>query len=374
MVKQSRPLGESAAKWGSKHPAGAVSNERELVLDDARTHLLAALEAEAGPLAAELQRLARRGLTTGQYVGVIDWVTHLRVSRGLAPRTCANYLFSVGLLLQWLNDRGTSLVDVTPADIETWQQHLYLERHESEDTRRMKLSAVRRFFEWRELQGKGVSPARAVPGPKRPKRLPKIYTPAELSLLLGACDLKTVKGRRDHALLLFVLSTGARRDEVERLNLYNLNLSANVGAARFDGKGAKERDVGFEGPAVKAMQIWLADRDGMDVVDHDAVFLSTGNRRRGRRLRSAGVYGIVLRAHELAGMTITPRRAVHALRATFATAVYDQDKDIRAVQILLGHEDIATTEQYIAVSETQKRIRLKSRFFDNLPPTPRPQP
>lgn len=322
------------------------------------THLASADD----ELARVLKRIQRRALTQEQFGELVEWAGFLRIARGLSPNTGANYLEGCALFLEWLNDRQTALEAVTAGDITEWQQGLYLSHGESPSTRNVKLAALRQYFAWRESENKGPSPARSVPGPRRAKRMPSKYSLDQVRRLLGAFDLTKPQHIRDYAVLLMFLHTGARREELAELSLDQLELRAKIGVVRFFGKGAKERVVSFEGAPVEALHAWLAVRDGMAVADPGALFLAMG-KREGLRLSNGGMDGVLRRAHKRAKLSMEPGKALHKLRSTFATTLYDHCKDIMVVQVAMGHEDINTTKQYIVISDQQLRQRLPGKLF-----------
>ncbi len=310
-------------------------------------------------LSRTLRRMDRRNLTTQQREEVTEWAALLRINRGLLPNTVANYVDDTAELLEWLNEKGVALGSVSAANVETWQQDLYVIDREANTTRHLKLVAARSFFAWREMAGRGPNPLRGMKGPKRAKRQPRKYSTEHLRKIFATCDTKTVKGRRDAALLQFFYATGARRAEVARLNLDQIELKKRVGRVRFHGKGNKERTVSFEGPVVDALREWLADLDAMNPVDRDAVFVGLTSDDKGRRLGENGLNGVIRGAVRAAGIKSDgAAMALHRLRSSFATDLYDAGYDIKTIQLLLGHDDIRTTEQYIAISERQLRARM----------------
>ncbi len=320
------------------------------------------LTAAGDELSRVLARIQQRDITAAQFAELVEWAGHLRISRGLSPNTGANYLEGVALFAEWAKAAQKGLEDVSGLDVEHWQQDLYLQHGESPSTRNVKLTAVRQFFAWRESQGRGYNPARSVPGPRRAKLMPRKYSLKQIERLLAAMDAQTPQAIRDRTILLFFLYTGARREEVVTLRLQQIELRQKVGAVRFFGKGAKERAVSFGGALVDAMHTWLATRDSLRIIDHDAVFV-TLRKDAGRQIGSGGLDGVLRRAHKRAGLAMEPGKALHKLRSTYATALYDAGHDVRAVQIAMGHNDINTTMQYIAISNRQLRTRLPGDYF-----------
>lgn len=306
-----------------------------------------------------LIRIDRRRLTNEQRRELTEWAALLRINRGLSPNTVGNYVDDAAEMLEWLNAKGIAVDAVSGSDIEAWQQDLYVLGRQGNATRRLKLVAARGYFAWRETAGHGQSPARGLKGPKRARRQARKYTTEQLRKIFAACDLESVKGRRDAALLQFFYATGARRGEVAKLNLDQVELRERVGRVRFHGKGNKERTVSFEGPVVNSLRRWLADRDAMSLADRDAIFVGLTSDDKGRRLGISGINGVMRSATRKAGVKADGAAvALHRLRSSFATDLYDAGYDIRTIQLLLGHDDIRTTEQYIAISERQLKARM----------------
>ncbi|HKK04222.1 MAG TPA: tyrosine-type recombinase/integrase [Gammaproteobacteria bacterium] len=333
--------------------------------DDLR-RLEATLVERRDELSRVLVRSRRRSVTQAQYDELLEWATWLDITRGLSPNTSGNYIDAASAFLAWLNSESVAVPDVTSAVITRWQQHLYLEHGQAAHTQHVKLTAVRRYFRWRSEMTGAQNPAASISSPRKPSRVPRKYSEGQLQAMFGACDRETPLGRRDFAVLLFLLSTGARREEVVSLSIDQMELREKIGAVRFFGKGAKERIVSFEGSVVRVMQEWLAERESIGPVDPDAVFVSVSGPTKGRRLLRSGFEGIIERAIKRGRVRVEQGMAVHTMRATFATALYDSGCDIEQIRIILGHEDINTTRQYIAISDRQMQVRLPRAFTDRV--------
>ena len=303
-----------------------------------------------------------------------EWTSYLRMVRNLSVSTAANYLRWVTDWLVYLKRNDLEVGESKSSNVITWQRDLVLVYNLAANTRGMALTAVRQYYDWRELQNFKINskfptnPARSVKGPKRGKRQPRKFSDDQLSKLFRAQDIKKTIGIRDRAMLLFFYSTGARREEMTELSLHQLVLKTNTGAVRFLGKGNKERTLSFEGPVVKALYDWLAVRDALGVVDHDAVFVGITSRGKGRRLSVTGINAIINRNCKLAGIKKHPDDpfGVHRLRSSFATDLYDAGKDIRAIQLLLGHDDINQTMTYIAITNRQMQERMPASRVNEL--------
>ncbi len=206
-----------------------------------------------------------------------------------------------------------------------------------------KLSAVRSFLAHAVRQGViDVSPAEGIPTPKRPKLLPKNLTVDEVFALLEAIDGADVAARRDRALLELLYATGLRVGELAALDLDDVDHSG--GLVRVMGKGNKERIVPFGSKAKTSLLAWLLAseplRRGRAA---NALFLNL----RGTRLTDRSVRRILDR--RLLEAAIAAHVSPHALRHTFATHMLGAGADLRAIQELLGHASLSTTQRYTHV-------------------------
>ena len=226
------------------------------------------------------------------------------------------------------------------------------------------LSAVRSFYRYlhrNELVD--ANPARAVGAPRLEKYLPGYLDRAQIELLFEMAELRASDGglvaQRNLAILELFYSTGMRLSELQGLNRGDLDLVTQQ--AKVRGKGRKERIVPVGDHAVRALRSYEARRDeelraiGGTKVDRNAVFIGRTGRRIGVRAVQKAVTGFLQRIDEDAGLS------VHSLRHTFATHLLDAGADLRAVQELLGHASIATTQIYTHTSvERLKQVYQKA--------------
>lgn len=213
-----------------------------------------------------------------------------------------------------------------------------------------KLSAVRSFYRYLVREEKvSRNPLEKASSPKLDRRLPSFLTVEETVRLLEAPDLSTPQGMRDRALLELLYAAGLRVSELENLNLEQLNLETDE--IRVWGKGSKERMVLIGAPAAQALQNYLADSRPafLGKKKMDAVFLN----QYGGRLPARRIQKIMDKYARKAG--IGKRVYPHILRHTFATHLLDGGADLRVVQELLGHAQLATTQVYTHVSQSQAR-------------------
>lgn len=208
-----------------------------------------------------------------------------------------------------------------------------------------KLSVVRSFLKHAVREGRiEANPARDVPAPRVPRSLPRDMTVDEVFNLLDRIGDDGNAARRDRALLEMLYATGLRVSELVGLDLEDVDLGGGV--VRVIGKGNKERLVPFGGKAAEALRAWLgrAERLRERSGEHDAVFLNL----RGGRLSDRSVRRILDR--RLQEAAIHAKVSPHALRHSFATHLLGAGADLRAIQELLGHASLSTTQRYTHVS------------------------
>ncbi len=211
-----------------------------------------------------------------------------------------------------------------------------------------KLAAIRRYFAWHIRNGTlKTDPTTGVRTPSGTGRLPKVLTKEQLNALLSCNnpDVPEWKSSRDTALIELLYGSGLRVSEVCSIDLESINDRNNTVIVM--GKGSKQRQVPVSEPSVLAVKRWLKFRNEVVCQETHALFLNV----RGHRLAPRDVRRII---DERA---LTPTHP-HALRHTYATHLLDNGADLRAVQELLGHSDVATTQRYTQVSKE----RLKSAY------------
>lgn len=204
------------------------------------------------------------------------------------------------------------------------------------------LSAIRRFHRFlREEQIVQHDPTEGFDSPRIPRTLPHALSPVDMERLLAAPDMSTPEGIRDASILELLYSCGLRVSELSNLRIRDVLLEES--SVRVHGKGSKVRVVPIGRQAMGRLRAWLGVREVGKVLE-DAVFLSS----RGKRMSRAMLWRIV-RDHARAAnlrLDVSP----HALRHSFATHLLDNGADLRAVQEMLGHADISTTQIYTHVS------------------------
>jgi len=292
------------------------------------------------------------------------FLQHLR-HRNVSPHTLTAYHNDVATFLAFAARlRQTTLDAVTPADVDAFAIRAFLgELHKqrlSATSSARKLSAVRTFVKFlRREELVDGDPAALVSAPKRPQTIPAHLTMEEMGRLLEMPDPSTPIGRRDRAILELFYASGLRLSELVGLDLEDVNLSGRM--VRALGKGRKERLVPFNTSTAAAIRAWLQDRTAAAMTGRKGE--GRGQRAEGRgraplflnyrggRLSTRSVDRLVRRYAAACGTKfgISP----HALRHSFATHLLANGADLRAIQELLGHARLSTTQRYTHVNAAQ---------------------
>jgi site-specific recombinase XerD len=312
---------------------------------------------DAGALAATLRRVQGLPLPDGARDEAWRWLAYVRVSRGLSPATAARYLEVLGRFLVYCHGKGLDWRTLGPVEIDAWQRHLAFARHNAEIWRATQLMALRNFYDWRARYRGGVNATDGVQAPRFVRRRRRKYSRKDLNALFAACAGGDVLAKRDRTMLLFLLATGARREECALLRMDQLELGERSGLVRFLGKGRKERTVPIEGPILALLREWLLLRDQIPHTDRNRVWVSLSSSGTGRPLTVNGVEHVVTRVARRAGLAAW---GAHRFRVTFATSLYDDGHDIESIARLLGHNDINTTRAYLDVSDRGQKVRMRS--------------
>jgi integrase/recombinase XerD len=280
------------------------------------------------------------------------WLEHLAAERGLARNTLAAYRRDLAALQRELKGRG--LGSAVDGDLLLALRRMRTAGRSPRSVARW-LVAVRGFYTWLTREGAiAENPAARLEPPKVWKTLPKVLDGRDVERLLEAPDRGDPRGSRDAAMLELLYATGLRASELVGLRLHDLRLDA--GYLRCVGKGSKERVVPIGAEASTAVQAYLASGRPALLAGRrsDAVFVG----RRAQPLTRQGFWKLTKAHARRAG--IKAPLSPHVVRHSFATHLLENGADLRAVQMLLGHADISTTQIYTHVN----RERLKRLYHD----------
>jgi integrase/recombinase XerC len=285
-------------------------------------------------------------------VQIESFIRTLEVEESASPHTVRNYASDLRQFRDFAADRlGGDTTSISCASLDQTLVRAFLVdllRRNRKSSVARKLSAVKRFFREAVRQGAiDVDPTAGIVTPKKDKQLPAHLTVDDMFRLLEAPDPSTAAGRRDRAILEVTYSCGLRVSELVGLDWDDID--ARLGVVRVRGKGNKERVVPIGEKALAALRVY---RDGLGelcrvVRDAGAVFLN----RHGRRLTTRSVARTVDHYTIVSGLAA--KVSPHALRHSFATHLLGAGADLRAIQELLGHASLSTTQKYTHVDLDQ---------------------
>jgi integrase/recombinase XerD len=265
---------------------------------------------------------------------------HLGAERGLAPLTLESYAHDLQDFREFL--RGLKREAWEEATIEDFQNYLssLQSRGLSARSRARRLSALRQFFRFLQREERlPTNPVELLDSPRLPLKLPQVLSESEVEALLGAVDPSTPQGQRDAALLEVLYATGLRVSELVGLTVKQVDLRRGV--VRPLGKGHKERLVPMVPQAVDKLKRYLNEGRPKLLKGKDSLFVFVN--QRGGPLTRQGFWKILQRYAQLAGLG---RLSPHTLRHSFATHLLARGANLRVLQLLLGHADLATTQIY----------------------------
>ena len=282
------------------------------------------------------------------------------LERGLSANTREAYLHDVGGFVAYLHDEGLALGDVTLDVLHRYSFALHDLGISPRSIARMH-SALRSFFRFLVLDGYLESdPAELLESPKIGKHLPTVLTLEEVDAVIAAIDLSQPHGHRDRAMIEMLYSCGLRVSELCSLKMSDLYLEE--GFLRVTGKGNKQRLVPISPRAIKELDLWFAERRMLTPKpgEEDYVFIS---HQRRKHLSRITVFHNIKEYCAMAGITKTI--SPHTFRHTFATHLLEGGANLRAIQAMLGHESISTTEIYTHIDRTYLREQVLRYFPRN---------
>jgi len=271
-----------------------------------------------------------------------DYQNYLRLERGLSENSIINYTLDIKKLIKWLENNE---IVVSPYSIteETLQQFIYeIAKKVNPRSQSRLISGLKGFFNYLIFEDyRKTNPLELIESPKLGRKLPDTLAIEEIDALIKAIDLSSKQGERNRAILETLYGCGLRVSELTNLKISDLYF--DEGFIKVTGKGDKQRLVPIGSTTEKYITIYKKEirvHQEIDAMAKDTVFVN----RLGKQLTRAMIFTIVKRLAEKAGIrkTISP----HTFRHSFATHLLENGADLRAIQQMLGHESITTTEIY----------------------------
>jgi integrase/recombinase XerD len=291
---------------------------------------------------------------------------HLLLEKSLSGNTIHGYLADVAKLFQF---SGIDHPEARPQDITHEQVREFLAwlsevGMEARSQARI-ISGIKSYFRFLVLEKlMDESPAALIESPRLPRKLPSVLTYEQIESVIGAVDLSKPMGHRNKAIIEILYGCGLRVSELIGLLLSNISIKEQY--IKVMGKGNKERLVPVGNPALKALEFYISfERSHLDIQrrDADRVFLNN----RGGSISRVMVFNIVKQLAQKAGITVPV--SPHTFRHSFATHLIEHGADLRAVQEMLGHESILTTEIYTHLNreflrDTVNRFHPRAKKID----------
>lgn len=291
---------------------------------------------------------------------VKSYARYLKLERNYSPNTLAAYQNDLSWLLSFCEQQEMNPLDMQLEDL----QHFAVQLHEHQigpTSQARILSGIRSFYKYLLLSGEiEQDPTELLESPHLGERLPEVLSTDEIDQIQKSIDLSKPEGQRNKTIIEVLFSCGLRVSELVNLKLSNLYLEE--GFVRVMGKGSKERLVPISSKAIRELQYWFADRNLMKIQqgEEDYVFLN----RRGKHLTRTMILIMLKRQAVAAGITKTI--SPHTLRHSFATELLKGGADLRAIQAMLGHESIGTTELYMHIDTTTLREEILQHHPRNM--------
>lgn len=282
---------------------------------------------------------------------------YLKLEKSLSANTLKAYLADVSKLLQFLANENIHPYDATLENLNSFSANLRdIGIHPRSQARI--LSGIRSFYHFLVMDDYiQADPSELLESPQVGLHLPEVLTLEEIDNLIGSIDLSSNEGQRNRSILETLYSCGLRVSELCNLKLSDLYLEE--GFIRVEGKGSKQRLVPISPRAIRELQLYFIDRNQATIQKgcEDFVFIS----RRGKNISRIMVFHFIKELAESIGLkkNISP----HTFRHSFATHLLEGGANLRAIQCMLGHESIGTTEIYTHIDKQ----RLRSEIIEHHP-------
>ena len=281
------------------------------------------------------------------------FLAHLTLEKGMSANTASAYSDDVDKLIRFLADEGIAIERATTDDLERFVCTLQDVGIQPRSQARI-ISGVKGFYKFLRQEGfMENDPTELLLTPKIGRHLPEVLTVAEIDRMIEAIDMSKAEGQRNRAIIETLYGCGLRVSELVGLRLSQMFIEEHY--VIIQGKGNKQRLVPISPVAIEQINLYLEQTRSHQVVQRgseDILFLN----RRGAMLTRQMIFHIVKQLCELAGVrkVISP----HTLRHSFATHLLEGGANLRAIQQMLGHESITTTEIYVHIDRSQLRNEI----------------
>ena len=290
-----------------------------------------------------------------------EYESFLKIERSLSQNTIDAYLNDIRKLEGYISENSPSGMpaDTSFDDLKNFLKWLKLENAR---TRSRVLSGIRSFFRYMVIEGKmEENPATLIESPRLGMTIPEVLSIEEIDSIIGSIDLSKPEGQRNRAIIETLYGCGLRVTELVDLRITDLHL--DEGFISVTGKGDKQRLVPISNHTIKEINYWFDDRRRMNIItDKNILFLN----RRGKKLSRVMIFTIIKELAFSAG--INKNVSPHTFRHSFATHMVQAGADLRAVQEMLGHESILTTEIYTHID----RLFLRETILKYHPRSEKP--
>ena len=290
------------------------------------------------------------------------FLAHLTLERGMSQNTAVAYSDDVDKLIRFLADAGVGIERATTDDLEGFVCTLQDIGIQPRSQARI-ISGVKSFYKFLRMEHyMDTDPTELLLTPKIGRHLPEVLTTSEIDAMIDAIDMSKAEGRRNRAIIETLYGCGLRVSELVGLKLSQLYLDEQY--VVIQGKGNKQRVVPISPVAIEQINLYLEQTRSHQVAQRgseDILFLN----RRGAMLTRQMIFHIVKQLCELAGVrkVISP----HTLRHSFATHLLEGGANLRAIQQMLGHESITTTEIYVHIDRSRLRDEILAHHPRNTP-------
>lgn len=282
-----------------------------------------------------------------------DFLSYLKLERGLSPNTVCGYGSDVRHMLEYAGCEGLTPADISEDDLHTFLAELR-DMGISPRSQARIIAGMRAFFKFLRMEGlRTDNPCEMLDPPRMGRSLPDVLAVEEIDAMIAAIPPEKNESLRNHAIIETLYGSGLRVSELVGARISHLDLAE--GLMLIEGKGSKQRLVPLSHPAARLIGEYLeTDRAGLDIKPEgaDIIFLN----RRGRPLTRVMVFYVIRDLAAMAG--INRKVSPHTLRHSFATHLLEGGASLASIRAMLGHESIATTEIYVHMDRSRLKAEL----------------